>query len=496
MKKNLTTILLISGILLLVNLISRRYFVRLDLTKSGEFTLSKSTKNILKNLDDPITITAYFSKDLPANIAKVRSDFKDMLVEYANRSGGKINYEFINPNEGGEVEATAQKAGIRPILIDVRDKDQSKQQKAYLGAVLKMGERTDVLPFIQPGASMEYDLTTSIKKISNTNKPSLGLIAGYGCATQQELGQVSQTLSALYNVEPVDPNNPIADKYKTLILVRPKDTIKPVVFQNLDAYLNKGGKMVIAINNVDGNLQQATASEVSTGMAEWLATKGVNVNKDLIVDSRCGQVTVQQQQGFFTMMTPIKFPYLPLAADFSSHPVTKGLEQVIFPFVSSVTAKGDSSVKFTSLVSSSEKSNTQNLPLAFDIQRQWTQTDFPKRNISMGGVVEKISAPAWKMIVYGDGDFAINQQEGKSLSPDNINLLVNSIDWLSDESGLMELRTKGATTHPIKEIDDSKKSFLKYANFLVPILLVIVYGFIRSQRNKAIRIQRMSERYV
>ncbi|MBK9679646.1 MAG: hypothetical protein IPO69_12375 [Saprospiraceae bacterium] len=44
MKKNLTTILLISGILLIVNLLSRRYFIRLDLTKSGEFTLSKSTK--------------------------------------------------------------------------------------------------------------------------------------------------------------------------------------------------------------------------------------------------------------------------------------------------------------------------------------------------------------------------------------------------------------------------------------------------------------------
>jgi ABC-type uncharacterized transport system involved in gliding motility auxiliary subunit len=66
MKKNLTSILLIAGILLLVNLLSRRYFIRLDLTRSKEFTLSQSTKNILKNLDDPITISAYFSKDLPA----------------------------------------------------------------------------------------------------------------------------------------------------------------------------------------------------------------------------------------------------------------------------------------------------------------------------------------------------------------------------------------------------------------------------------------------
>ncbi|MBK6817913.1 MAG: GldG family protein [Saprospiraceae bacterium] len=171
---------MISGILLIVNLLSRRYFIRLDLTKSGEFTLSKSTKNILRGLEDPITISAYFSKDLPANITKVRTDFKDLLVEYSNRSGGNINYEFINPNESETIEQEAMQAGIRPIMIDVREKDQSKQQKAYLGAVLKMGDRTEVLPFVQPGASMEYDLTTAIKKISNLNKQAIGLVQDMG----------------------------------------------------------------------------------------------------------------------------------------------------------------------------------------------------------------------------------------------------------------------------------------------------------------------------
>ncbi|MBK9931947.1 MAG: GldG family protein [Saprospiraceae bacterium] len=495
MKKNLTTILLISGILLIVNLLSRRYFIRLDLTKSGEFTLSKSTKNILRGLEDPITISAYFSKDLPANITKVRTDFKDLLVEYSNRSGGNINYEFINPNESETIEQEAMQAGIRPIMIDVREKDQSKQQKAYLGAVLKMGDRTEVLPFVQPGASMEYDLTTAIKKISNLNKQAIGLVQGYGAASMQELAQVNQALQALFIVEPVDLNNPIDPKFKTILFVRPKDTIQPIAFQNLDQFLERGGNMVAAVNAVDGDLQNAMGQVVFTGFPEWLATKGIHINNDLVIDSRCGQVNVQQQQGFFTMMTPVKFPYLPMAANFSTNPVTKGLEQVIFPFVSSVTVR-DSSLRYISLVNSSEKSNTVPVPTMFDIQKQWTQTDFPKNNISMGGIVEKIGSPAWKMIVYGDGDFAVNGQEGRGMSPDNINLLVNSVDWMSDESGLMELRTKGATTHPIKEIDESQRSLIKYANFILPVLLVLLYGFIRSQQTKSARIRRMQERYV
>ncbi|MEP7266879.1 MAG: GldG family protein [Saprospiraceae bacterium] len=494
-KKNLSTIALVSGILLLINLISRRYFIRLDLTRSKEYTLSKSTKNIIKDLEDPITITSYFSKDLPANIAKVRTDFKDLLVEYSNRSGGKINYEFINPNENEETEKTAQQAGIRPILIDVREKDQSKQQRAYLGAVLKMADRTEILPFIQPGASMEYDLTTAIKKISKVNKPAIGLVQGFGAATQQELAQVSQALVALYSVEPIDLNNAIDTKYQTVLFVRPKDTISPIAFQNLDQFLARGGKLVAAINAVDGNLQNAMASVISTGMQEWLRFKGITLNNDLVIDSRCGQVTVQQQQGFFTMQTPVKFPYLPLAADFSSNPITKGIEQVIFPFASSVTVK-DSSLHYTSLVNSSDKSNTLPVPAMFDIQRQWTQNDFPKHNISMGGLIEKSGTNGWKMVLFGDGDFAVNSQENRGLAPDNVNLLVNSVDYLSDESGLMELRTKGATTHPIKEVDDATRSIFKYANFLIPILLVIIYGFIRSQRTKAIRMRRMQEKYV
>lgn len=496
MKNNLSTIALIAGILLLVNLLSRRYFVRLDLTRSKEFTLSKSTKNILKSLDDPITVSAYFSENLPANIAKVRTDFKDLLVEFSNRSGGNINYEFINPNEKEEIEQQAMQQGIRPILIDVREKDQSKQQKAYLGAILKMGDRTEVLPFIQPGSSMEYDLTTAIKKISNLNKQSIGLVQGFGAASMQELAQASQALQALYNIEPVDLNAPIADKFNTVLFVRPKDTLSPQAFQSLDQFLARGGKLVLAINSVDGDLQNATGNVLTTGVAEWLQTHGVTINADFVVDSRCGQVNVQQQQGFFTMMTPVKFPYLPLASDFSTHPVTKGLEQVIFPFVSSVSVKADSSLRFTSLVSSSDKSNTLPAPTYFDINKQWQESDFPKQKISMGGVVEHTGTSPWKMIVFGDGDFAVNAQEGRAMSPDNINLLVNSVDWLSDDSGLMELRTKGATTRPIKEIDESTRSLIKYANFLIPILLVILYGFIRSQQMKAKRIARMQERYV
>jgi hypothetical protein len=74
--------------------------------------------------------------------------------------------------------------------------------------------------------------------------------------------------------------------------------------------------------------------------------------------------------------------------------------------------------------------------------------------------------------------------------------MVNSIDWLSDDTGLIELRTKGITNRPLDQIEDGKKTFLKYLNFLLPIFLIILYGIFRSRNNKIKEIKRMQENYL
>lgn len=103
------------------------------------------------------------------------------------------------------------------------------------------------------------------------------------------------------------------------------------------------------------------------------------------------------------------------------------------------------------------------------------------------------------MVVFGDGDFAVNGQgrEYQQLQPDNVSFFVNAVDWLSDDTGLNELRTKGVSSRPITaELDDSKKTMYKYGNFLAPILLIIAYGFVRMQMRRKKRMKWMEERYV
>jgi ABC-type uncharacterized transport system involved in gliding motility auxiliary subunit len=185
---------------------------------------------------------------------------------------------------------------------------------------------------------------------------------------------------------------------------------------------------------------------------------------------------------------------------FADHPITKGLEQVILPFASTVQYSGDTTKTFTPIAFSSKKSGTQNPPVYFDINKRWTDSDFPLASLPVAGVLSgKITGNNLSRIVLiGDGDFPVNGegQRPQQLQPDNVNLMVNGVDWLSDESGLIDLRTKAVTSRPLKDVDEGRATFLKWLNFLLPIILIIIYGIIRNQRNRSLRVKRMEEGYV
>jgi len=99
------------------------------------------------------------------------------------------------------------------------------------------------------------------------------------------------------------------------------------------------------------------------------------------------------------------------------------------------------------------------------------------------------------MVVLADGDFAVNEGGQQQIQPDNVSLMVNSIDWLSDDTGLIGLRTKGVSSRPIKNMEDSTRGLIKWLNFALPILLVLIYGFVRYQVRRNQRFARMEANY-
>lgn len=503
MKKNkiLISLLLSVGIIILVNVLSSRLFLRADFTADKRFTLSEATKNIVRNLDEPVTVTAYFTKDLPSAIVQTKDEFKDMLIEYTNLSKGNLVYEFVNPNDDPKIEQELGQKGIAPRILNVREKDQNVQKKVYLAAVVQYGDKEETIPLILPGASMEYDLSTAIKKVVVDEKPLVGIIQGHGEPAIADMSQAVQSLEVLYNVDPVTLSDTAhLEKYTTLALIAPKDSIPNADFTLLENYMDNGGNLYVAIDRVNGDLQNSQGTAVNTGLETWLQKKGIKVTDQFVIDNSCSNITVVQQQGYFKFQTQMKFPYLPVMTKFADHPISKGLEALVLKFASPVEFSGDTSIHATPLVFSSNISGKQSVPVYFNIQKKWTKADFTQPSIPVAYAFEgPLSMNAkTKMVVIGDGDFAVNGsgQQQQQINADNVNMMVNSIDWLSDDTGLIELRTKGITNRPLDQIDDGRKTFLKYLNFLLPVLLIIIYGIFRGQRTRTLRYKRMQDNFV
>lgn len=493
MKKRtvISQLLIILGILVVINLIASKAYFRLDFTDDQRYTLSKPTKDLLNDLGDVVTVTAYFTEDLPPQLLKIRDDFKDLLIEYETRSGGNVVYKFINPNESDELEQEAQEKGIRPVMINVNKKDQAQQLKAYLGVSIEKGDSKEVIPMIQPGAGMEYNLTRAIKKLAITDKPTVAFIQGHGEPSMQSSVQVVQELSVLYNVEPFNlaDTSTIPAYYKSLVWIAPKDTIAPADFRKLDNYLANGGSLFIAYNDLSEDLNsQYLQKKPDIGLINWLANKGINITSNYVIDASCANVTVQQRQGTFTMNIPMSMPYLPIISKFSEeHPVTKGLESVLLPFTSNITFEPkDSAVTYTPLAFSSDMSGLVPAPTYVNIQKNWQKSDFrdPNQVVALAAQGALAGNGKAKLVVVANSSYSLNGegQQMQQINEDNVNLTTNAIDWLSDDTGLIALRTKGVTNRPIENIEDSNKATLKWGNVFAPIALILILGFIRKQR--------------
>ena len=497
------------GILLVVSFLSQYVYARLDFTSDKRYTLGEATKEILKSLDKVVTVKVYFSDKLPPNLLKNKRDFEDQLKEYEKVSSGNVVYEFINPNKSEVAEREAQREGINPLIVNVRERDKVEQIRAYMGAVLYFKEEKEILPYIKPGEGMEYMLTTGIKKLTVANKPKLAFIQGHGEPEPEACRELSSQLSILYQVEPVSFGGetvPSLSAYKAALLIRPKDSIPSEDFTAFEEYLKNGGNMLVAYSNLEGDMQTAELKAAKDiGLVGWLSKIGIAMGQNFLVDESCASVTVTQQQGFFRFNTQVRFPYFPIINSFPKHPVVGGLESVFLPFASTLNfvkpiEEGDTT-QVTNLLLTSNLTGSIAPPGYMDVNKKWQKSDYTigPQPVALGiaGALFGGETPS-RLVVVSNSDFIINGQERqqqRDLNPDNVNFASNAVDWIADDTGLIDLRTKGVTSRPIKELEETETLLVKYGNFLAPILIVLVYGFIRRQAKQRRRQHWLEESY-
>ena len=162
-------------ILLLLNGISRNKFFRLDLTDNDMYSLSTSSESVVEQVDDLLTMKVYFSDDLPGEYANNRRYLQDILEEYRALSKGNIRFEFFRPEDDKNIEQEAQKAGIRLVQMQALENDKVVVRRVLMGMVMLYEDKKEVYGFIETTTGLEYEITTRIKKLVETNKPIVGI---------------------------------------------------------------------------------------------------------------------------------------------------------------------------------------------------------------------------------------------------------------------------------------------------------------------------------
>jgi len=488
-------IALILVIVLLINIIFTFLPFRFDITEARIYSISTVTKETLKELDDIVTLKAYFTENLPGYFISVRQQVRDMLAEYKNYGTGNIRVTFVDPSKDPELEQEARSLGIPPMQFNIVEKDKLEVAQGYLGIAVLYANQSEILPVVQNTSTLEYDLTSAIKKIISGKTFKVGILQKDDVlVNSSQLQLLQQILNRQYVVELVDlaDNNLINDGITTLIILQPKAQLSDRELYIIDQFVMSGKGVLFAIDGV--NVEQGLIpSKNESNIFDLLSSYEITINKDLVFDpvSRA-QASFSSPNGFMQFFTPYSFwPQIPTSGFNQENVLVNKLESLVLPWVSTIT--GGEQLVSTSfnahLVTDNFDLNPQSRPAIGDdaavrqvavLINQKIASHFNKAipkpdEESVQEQIIGIENP--RVIVIADGDLVTDAFIQRYES--NIIFLQNIIDGLTLDQSLAQIRSKTITERPIKSLDDTARSLVKYLNIIGVPIIVVLFAVVR-----------------
>lgn len=511
MKRNIwTNTIIFVAIIIFLNLVSVSMFTRIDFTKGKIYALAKSSKTAVRNLEDRLVIKAYFSKNLPGEYADTRRLVQDKLADYQAYSKGKLKYEFIDPASEEELKQEAQQNGIFPASMRVIENDKFEVREVYMGLVFHFQGKKESIPLIQDTRGLEYDITKTIKKITSAGLKKVALFPVQPQAPEQMQGYpqqqqmqgnyttIRQLISDNYELSETDLDKELLD-VEALIFTGIEDSLTNEQLYHLDQYLMTGGKVVMFQDRIKADLQTQTAEPIRSNLFNLLESYGIKIKTNLVADTECGQINIQQQRGFFRMNKPVSYPFLPLVNNVNKeNMMVKNVELMQLVFASEIDTT--SALNYEPLLFTSEKSGLVSFPqLDIGVQKYMNtnlEGMFNEGPFNIGGIFtghfksffagsseypEAIpETTEAEIIVIPDSDFI--KDSGAASMKGNSEFALNAVDYLAAESTLIEIRSREVEYKPLKEISSGAKKFIRWLNILLPSILLIVIGILRYQK--------------
>ena len=470
-KNNLKSVLIILAIVVLANVIGSSFFHRFDLTKDKRYTLSPTSLNIIKQVQNPLSIKVYMQGDLPAEFKRLQQETKQLLEEF-QAYNSNIVFEFVDPLENEDTSMDNIKdlyrKGLTPINITVDDKGKQSQAMVFPWAIAVYDNKEVNIPLLKNimGASttqkvigsvqhLEYSIAEALNKITKAKQKKIAVIKGNGELQDILMAKFLLQVRESYFIGPFTldsvAKNPIGslealEKYDLAVIAKPTEAFTDAEKQVLDQFIINGGKTLWLVDQVSAEMDSLYDASGATlayprdlNLNDMFFKYGIRINPDLVKDEQGSPIKLATgEQGSATQFQEFNWKFAPQVYPNSLHPIVKNLGGIKFDFANPIDTLKNG-IKKTILLESSQYSKKIGTPSEINLNivaEETSPNDYlNKGKIPLSVLLEgsfhsmfenrvlpfeqktfQTAGKENKMIVVSDGDLIKNQLD-KNFQP-------------------------------------------------------------------------------
>jgi ABC-2 type transport system permease protein len=439
-----------------------------------------------------------------------------------------------------EIYVQLTKQGLQYTNLEIREGDGKSEKIIFPGAIVSYRDREVPVQLLksQVGVSseemlnnsvqqLEFELANTIKKITTIVKPAIAFIEGHGEADTLSLMDAKNSLSEYYDVDRVRIEGRLSalKGYKAIIIADPDSAFNEKDKFIIDQFIMNGGRALWLLSNVEAEMDSLSNKSVTyalnkdLNLDDMLFRYGVRMNYNLVQDLQAAPIPVvtgyignQPKQQLFPWY------YFPLLMPQSNHSIVKNLNAVKIEFTGTIDTVGDPQIKKTPLLLTSKYSRVLNAPVRVSVNSLREEPNISSFNkpfqpvaYLLEGSFESVftnrlspmlleseefkfieSGIPSKMIVVSGGSVIKNHYQRSTgrvypLGYDkftgqiygNKNFILNAVNYLCDDSGLIEARSKEIKLRVLDvEKLKQKRFFMQLFNTGAPVLIILVAGLI------------------
>lgn len=541
MGKFAVTLLKVIVALVAVNLLASFVYTRFDLTEDKRYTLSEPAVEVAQKFETPVIVDVLLDGNIPAEFVKLKAETIQLLESFASKNRNiKFNLvnpmeDSENPQE---TVAQLQSLGLQPANVTVEENGKVSNELVFPWAMVNFNDQTVRVPLLKNklGSTaeerinnsvqqLEYAFADAFTKLSIEEKKSIAVIKGNGELDDIYIADYLTTIRDYYNIGAItldsvatNPQN-VLNKLKEFdlaLIAKPAEAFSDQEKYVLDQYMVQGGKSIWLIDQVAMEMDsiyagggEAIAIPRELNLKDLFFKYGVRINPVLVNDLYFTQIVLATGEGNDSQYNPLPWLYYPMVFSQNNHPINTNIEAVRFQFTSPMDVLENDYQK-TILLQSSPLSKTDGIPrvVSLDmINQQPDRETYTNGNLPLAVLIEgsftsmyknrvkpiKLQntleeGPENKMIVISDGDVIKNQlRNGRPLELGydkwtssfygNKEFLVNSTNYLLDNTGLINIRNKKVAI-PLLDVKKiaAQKTKWQLVNIGLPVVLTLLFG--------------------